>query len=141
MGQEFAVVRRCRTCGGRGEVDDPHCRVCGQRSAADDPWWLAEEETLMPCGHPADTSLAEMVTCSECDGVGRSQQWAGRSEWLAVQAGWAARYLFVLLAILIPVFVLAAIIGREHGDWLCGNWWYGVALPFLFVYSGKNSHG
>ena len=87
----------------------------------------------MPCGHAADTSLVEVVSCPECEGVGRSQQWVGRSEWLAVQAGWVARYLFVLLAILIPVFVMAAIIGREHGDWLCGNWWYGVVLP-LFVY-------
>lgn len=136
MGQEFAVVRRCRTCNGRGEVDDPHCQVCGQQIAADDPWWLAEEETVMPCGHPAETGLVEVMTCSACQGMGRLRQWVGRSEWLAVQMGWAARYAFVLLAILIPVFVMAVIIGREHGDWLCGNWLYGVGLMFL-VYRVK----
>jgi hypothetical protein len=111
-------------------VDDVYCRACGQEIIEDDPWWLAEEETEMPCGHSAETDMVEGEICPECRGMGRSLQAVGRSEWLAIQAGWVARYLFVLLAILIPVFVMAAIIGREHGDWSLWKLvvWGGIAV-------------
>lgn len=135
--QKISVIRKCRTCQGSGEVDDWHCETCGQRIADDDPWWATGEE-IMPCGHFGTDYLIESATCPECQGMGVSEQWVSQREWRVIQLGWLARYAFVGLAILIPVFVFAFIVGRERSDPYCGNWWFGLMLPLLVVYRPKS---
>lgn len=133
MVEQFVQIRRtCRTCHGEGNIDKPHCQVCQHVIPADDPWWQSDEDVL-PCGHSVQRFVG-WITCPECQGSGRSQQWISEAEQRAIQRQKIARIVFVATLSLIPVAVLAAVIIREP-QYLCGSWWYGAIVVLTFMAS------
>lgn len=122
----FAQVwRTCPVCGGDEVVRAPHCARCGAAIPEDDPWWETDADTL-PCGHPAGEHLVELVQCKECDGSGRVMAWVTETEYRARRRRKLVRGLFLLLAGLIPVALLAWAVFTRDTQYVCGSLWYGV---------------
>jgi len=124
------MMLRCRTCQGRGVIEDYHCNLCQQRIAGDDDWWDSEDD-VMPCGHGAD-NLVDTMSCPACDGAGRSEQWLTPTEVKAIRRGKIGRILFVvgLLTILFMVLV-GVILSSLLTNPICGFWGYGLAMLFF----------
>ena len=110
-------------------IEDPHCQICPQRIAADDAWWLSDDK-LMPCGH-SEEHLIEIVTCSECEGTGSSEQWLSPAEIQAIRRGKVARFAFITGAFLTILITLIIVIWNSSPvEPVCGYWWY--LIPPLF---------
>jgi hypothetical protein len=122
------MMRRCRTCQGRGVIEDYHCHLCQQRIAGDDDWWDSDDEVL-PCGHEGE-NLVEIVRFSACGGAGRSEKWLTPAEVKAIQPGKIARIAFVGgLSLLLLVNLATVISTSSRSQPFCGSW--GYAAPLL----------
>jgi hypothetical protein len=119
------VHRRCRTCEGTGELEQPHCALCGRSLAVDDPWWEADTP-FMPCGHDADHHLLEFVPCPACGGSGHSIRWISQADYRARQRRRLLRGVVLLLMGLIPAVALSMAVLTSEPQVLCGSWWYGL---------------
>jgi len=130
-----AVQRTCPTCQGQKVINGPTiCQVCGQEIPSDDPWWDEETDTL-PCGHSVAENMAvQVLTCPECDGHGRTQQWISQAEWQHMQRQKVFRGLGLLVVALLVIFTLVWVVGSRDPDYVCGSWWYGLIPLMLLVW-------
>lgn len=127
--------RRCRTCSGKGLIEEPHCQLCHRRIAVDDTWRFSDDE-ITPCGHPEE-HLSEAMICSECGGAGWSEQWLSPVELRAIRRGKIARIAFIAGASLALLISLVIVIWNTSPvEPVCGYWWY-LIPPFFILVPGR----
>lgn len=131
----YAITRTCRTCQGHKVVPGPiTCPLCGAEFPPDemDDVWAEGDAALLPCGHPANNLVEQLVTCPECGGHGHSQQWISQAEWQHIQRQRWMRGLVLLAVTLLLIFTLVGVVSSRDPDYVCGSWWYGL-IPFWFI--------
>ena len=75
MSVEVLTRRTCEVCNGLGVVYKPSCRHCLRALSHEELFVPMALNSTMPCGH-SWSFLIEEISCSECKGCGRIEEWA-----------------------------------------------------------------